>query len=174
MPNEVSVSHHALLIGAILCHLDFLDEQIERLSEAIEEQLAPFQAHVELLRDRRHIASWRPLRPSIDLHSWPVVSVCAAGPSCDWSARGRQRASGTRVLKMRRPRYTDGSAPTTKTRSASQSFPTPSGWKRRAAPVSDAPDRACQSPPPPSLLVVESQGPRLTLAPAPALLSGPE
>jgi len=43
-------SHHALLIGAILSHLDFLDEQIERLSEAIEEQLAPFQAHVELLR----------------------------------------------------------------------------------------------------------------------------
>jgi transposase len=43
-------SHHALLIGAILSHLDFLDEQIGRLSAAIEEQLAPFQAHVELLR----------------------------------------------------------------------------------------------------------------------------
>jgi len=43
-------SHHALLIGAILAHLDFLDEQIERLSDAIEEQLRPFQAAVELLR----------------------------------------------------------------------------------------------------------------------------
>jgi transposase len=43
-------AHHALLIGAILAHLDFLDEQIGRLSEAIEEQLRPFQAHVELLR----------------------------------------------------------------------------------------------------------------------------
>lgn len=32
---------HALMIGAILSHLDFLDEQIERLSEAIEEQLGP-------------------------------------------------------------------------------------------------------------------------------------
>lgn len=42
--------HHALLIGAILAHLDFLDEQIERLSEAIEEKLAPFgRAAVELL-----------------------------------------------------------------------------------------------------------------------------
>ncbi len=41
---------HALLIGAILAHLDFLDEQIERLSEAIEEQLRPFAAAVELLR----------------------------------------------------------------------------------------------------------------------------
>jgi transposase len=41
---------HALLIGAILAHLDFLDEQIERLSEAIEEQLRPFQPAVEVLR----------------------------------------------------------------------------------------------------------------------------
>jgi transposase len=41
---------HALLIGAILAHLDFLDEQIERLSDAIEEQLRPFKPAVELLR----------------------------------------------------------------------------------------------------------------------------
>ncbi len=41
---------HALLIGAILAHLDFLDEQIELLSGAIEEQLAPFAAAVDLLR----------------------------------------------------------------------------------------------------------------------------
>ncbi len=40
---------HALLIGAILSHLDFLDEQIAQLSEAIEEQIAPFGAAVELL-----------------------------------------------------------------------------------------------------------------------------
>jgi transposase len=40
---------HALLIGAILAHLDFLDEQIDRLSEAIEERLAPFAGAVELL-----------------------------------------------------------------------------------------------------------------------------
>lgn len=41
---------HSLLIGAILAHLDFLDEQIELLSEAIEVKLAPFAtAAVELL-----------------------------------------------------------------------------------------------------------------------------
>jgi transposase len=33
---------HALLIGSILAHLDFLDEQIDRLSDAIEDQIAPF------------------------------------------------------------------------------------------------------------------------------------
>src|SRR4051795_9608546 len=38
-----------MLIGAILAHLDFLDEQIDRLSDAIEEQIAPFAAAVELL-----------------------------------------------------------------------------------------------------------------------------
>ena len=42
--------HHSLLIGAILAHLDFLDEQIELLSKAIEAKLAPFgAAAVELL-----------------------------------------------------------------------------------------------------------------------------
>jgi transposase len=34
-------AHHALVIGAILAHLDFLDEQIDGLSEAIEDQLGP-------------------------------------------------------------------------------------------------------------------------------------
>ena len=41
---------HALLVSSILAHLDFLDEQIERLSEAIEEQLRPFAPAVRLLR----------------------------------------------------------------------------------------------------------------------------
>jgi transposase len=40
--------HHALVIGAILAHLDFLDEHIDRLSEAIEEQLGPFASGVRL------------------------------------------------------------------------------------------------------------------------------
>ena len=37
---------HSLWIGAILAHIDFLDEQIDRLSDAIEEQIAPFAAVV--------------------------------------------------------------------------------------------------------------------------------
>jgi transposase len=43
-------AQHALIVSAILAHLDFLDEQIELLSEAIEEQLRPFAAAVQLLR----------------------------------------------------------------------------------------------------------------------------
>jgi transposase len=34
-------AHHAVVIGAILAHLDFLDEQIGRLSQAITEHLDP-------------------------------------------------------------------------------------------------------------------------------------
>jgi transposase len=34
-------AHHALIIGAILAHLDFLDEQIGSLSDAIEAELGP-------------------------------------------------------------------------------------------------------------------------------------
>jgi hypothetical protein len=40
---------HALWIGAILAHIDFLDEQIEQLTGAIGEQIAPFEQAVELL-----------------------------------------------------------------------------------------------------------------------------
>jgi len=40
---------HALLIGSILAHLDFLDEHIAGLSEAIEEQIAPFAPARDLL-----------------------------------------------------------------------------------------------------------------------------
>ncbi len=40
---------HALIVSAILAHLDFLDEQIDLLSEAIAEQLAPFAKAAELL-----------------------------------------------------------------------------------------------------------------------------
>ena len=40
---------HAVWIGAILAHIDFLDEQIERLTSMIGEQIAPFEPAVELL-----------------------------------------------------------------------------------------------------------------------------
>jgi transposase len=41
---------HAVWIGAILNHLDFLDAQIATLTDAIGEQIAPFEQAVELLR----------------------------------------------------------------------------------------------------------------------------
>ena len=42
-------AHHRLWFGAILRHIDFLDEQIEQLTGMIEEQIRPFAPAVELL-----------------------------------------------------------------------------------------------------------------------------
>jgi transposase len=41
--------HHRMWIGAILAHIDFLDAQIARLTDMIEEQLRPFASAAELL-----------------------------------------------------------------------------------------------------------------------------
>jgi len=41
--------HHAVWIGAILNHIDFPDEQIDALSQLIEEEIRPFAPAVELL-----------------------------------------------------------------------------------------------------------------------------
>lgn len=37
---------HRIVVAAILAHIDFLDEQIEQLSTAIEEQIAPFRGRL--------------------------------------------------------------------------------------------------------------------------------
>jgi transposase len=42
-------SEHVLVVGRILAHIDYLDEAIDELSAAIEEQLGPFAPAVELL-----------------------------------------------------------------------------------------------------------------------------
>ena len=43
-------AHHALIVGAILGHLEYLDEVIDELSAEIERVIAPFEPEVELLR----------------------------------------------------------------------------------------------------------------------------
>jgi transposase len=42
-------TEHALVVGQILAHIDFLDAAIEQLSGAIEQQIAPLERAVELL-----------------------------------------------------------------------------------------------------------------------------
>jgi transposase len=96
-------AQHALLISAILAHLDFLDEQIERLSGAIEEQLAPFQPCVELLRSLTGIEtrSAQNILAEIgtDMSVFPTAGHCASwGGQCsgnDQSA-GKRRSGRSR------------------------------------------------------------------------------
>jgi transposase len=95
--------HHALVIGAILAHLDFLDEQINRLSEAIEEQLGPFAAGVELASTltgvARRTAEVMVAEIGIDMSVFPtarhLASWAGGCPGNDKSA-GKRRSGRTR------------------------------------------------------------------------------
>jgi transposase len=94
---------HALLVSSILAHLDFLDEQIERLSDAIEEQLHPFAPAVELLRSLDGIETRTAqnilAEIGVDMSVFPTAGHLAswAGqcPGNDQSA-GKRRSGRTR------------------------------------------------------------------------------
>jgi len=42
-------AHHALILGELLGHIDYLDEAVARLSEEVEKRIAPFSEEVALL-----------------------------------------------------------------------------------------------------------------------------
>jgi transposase len=94
---------HALLIGAILAHLDFLDEQIDRLSDAIEERIAPFAPAAELLCTipgiQRRSAQTILAEIGPDMSVFPsarhLASWAGQCPGNDRSA-GKQRSGRTR------------------------------------------------------------------------------
>ena len=96
-------AQHALIVGAILAHLDFLDEQIDRLSEAIEEQIRPFESAVELLCTipgvQRRTAEVIVAETGADMSAFPTAKRLAswAGqcPGNDQSA-GKRRSGRTR------------------------------------------------------------------------------
>ena len=97
-------AHHALVIGAILSHLDFLDEQIDRLSEAIEQQLGPFGlAGIELASTitgvAKRTAEVMVAEIGTDMTAFPTARHLAswAGrcPGNDQSA-GKRRSGRTR------------------------------------------------------------------------------
>jgi transposase len=94
---------HALIVSAILAHLDFLDEQIQLLSDEIETQLAPFAAAVELLCTipgvQRRTAEVIVAEIGVDMSRFPTARQLAswAGqcPGNDRSA-GKRRSGKTR------------------------------------------------------------------------------
>jgi transposase len=94
---------HALLVSSILAHLDFLDEQIERLSDAIEEQLRPFAPAVELLRSvdgiQTRTAQNILAEIGVDMSVFPsaghLASWAGQCPGNDQSA-GKRRSGRTR------------------------------------------------------------------------------
>ena len=94
---------HAVWIGAILAHLDFLDEQIASLTEAIAEQIAPFEKAVELLctipgvqrRSAECIIAEIGVDMSVFASAEQLASWAGLCPGNDQSA-GRRRSGTTR------------------------------------------------------------------------------
>lgn len=94
---------HALVVGAILAHIDFLEEQITLLSDAIGEQIAPFESAVELLCTipgvQRRTAEVMIAEIGPDMSVFPTAGHLAswAGlcPGNDQSA-GKRRSGRTR------------------------------------------------------------------------------
>ena len=94
---------HAVLIGAILQHLDFLDAQIQEISGAIEQQMHPFVKQAELLCTipgvQQRTAEILIAEIGVDMSAFPTAGHLAswAGqcPGNDQSA-GKRRSGRTR------------------------------------------------------------------------------
>jgi transposase len=95
--------HHALVIGAILAHLDFLDEHIDRLSDAIEEQLGPFAAGVPLAATIPGVAE-RTAQVMVAEIGTDMSRFPTAGHLASWAGRcpGNHESAGKR--RSGRPR----------------------------------------------------------------------
>ena len=93
---------HALIVGQILAHIDFLDEAIERLSAEIEEQIAPFAAQRDLLMTipgvKQRAAEVLIAEIGVDMSVFPtpkhLASWAKVSPGNDQSA-GKRRSGKT-------------------------------------------------------------------------------
>ncbi len=116
---------HALIVGQILAHIDFLDEAIDRLSEAIEEQLGPFgRAQVELLCTipgvQRRAAEVIVAETGADMTKFPTAGHLAswAGvcPGNDESAGKRRSGRTTKGSKWLRQTLTESAKAAARTK----------------------------------------------------------
>ena len=96
-------AEHALIVGQILAHIDFLDEAIDRLSDAIEEQIAPFARQRDLLMTipgvKQRTAEVLIAEIGVDMNAFPtpkhLASWAGVCPGNDESA-GKRRSGKTR------------------------------------------------------------------------------
>ena len=96
-------AHHAVIIGRILAHIDYLDEAITEISQEIEQHLAPLASHIDLLCTipgiARRTAEVLIAETGGDMSAFPTAKHLAswAGmcPGNDESA-GKRRSGRTR------------------------------------------------------------------------------
>ncbi len=117
---------HALVIGQILAHIDFLDEAIARLSEEIEERIRPFAAQRDLLMSipgvKQRTAEVLIAEIGIDMTAFPtpkhLASWAGMCPGNDQSA-GKRRSGRTRKgSKWLRGTLTESALAATKTKNS--------------------------------------------------------
>jgi transposase len=117
-------SEHALIVGQILAHIDFLDEAIERLSADIEQRIAPFARQRDLLMTipgvKQRVAEVLIAEIGTDMSAFPTAKHLAswAGvcPGNDQSA-GKRRSGRTRKgSKWLRATLTEAALAATKTK----------------------------------------------------------
>ena len=117
-------SQHALIVGQILAHLDFLDEAIQRLSDAIEEQVAPFARQVDLLCTipgvQRRTAEVIIAETGGDMNAFPTAKQLAswAGvcPGNDRSAGKRRSGKARKGSKWLRAALAEAALAVTRTK----------------------------------------------------------
>jgi transposase len=103
-------AEHALIVGRILAHIDYLDEAIAELSQAIERRIAPFAAELELLCTipgvQRRTAEVMIAETGADMSAFPTAQHLAswAGvcPGNDESAGKRRSGRTTKGSKWLR------------------------------------------------------------------------
>lgn len=96
-------SHHALLVGTILTKIEILEEIIQRLSDQIEEVIAPFALAVEMLRTipgvNRRVAEALVSEIGVDMDRFETSSRLASWAGVcpgQHESAGRSRSGKTR------------------------------------------------------------------------------
>jgi transposase len=117
-------AEHALIVGRILAHINYLDESITELSDAIEQQIAPFAPAVELLCTipgiQRRTAEVIIAETGGDMTAFPTAKHLAswAGmcPGNDESAGKRRSGRTTKGSKWLRAALTEAAKAASRTR----------------------------------------------------------